>query len=74
MQAYAAKRPLTKDEFDALPLLARGSAMRFLLTRLYDWLNTPVGALVKPKNPIEYLRRLRFHRDVASPSAYGLDR
>jgi len=45
-----------------------------LLTRLYDWLNTPVGALVKPKNPIEYLRRLRFHRDVASPSAYGLDR
>lgn len=74
LQAYAAKRPLTKDEFDALPLLARGSAMRFLLTRLYDWLNTPVGALVKPKNPIEYLRRLRFHRDVASPSAYGLDR
>lgn len=74
LQAYAAKRPLTKDEFDALPLLARGSAMRFLLTRLYDWLNAPVGALVKPKNPIEYLRRLRFHRDVASPSAYGLDR
>lgn len=74
LQAYTAKRPLTRDEFDALPLLARGSAMRFLLTRLYDWLNTPVGALVKPKNPIEYLRRLRFHRDVASPSAYGLDR
>lgn len=74
LQAYAAKRPLTKDEFDVLPLLARGSAMRFLLTRLYDWLNTPVGALVKPKNPIEYLRRLRFHRDVVSPSAYGLDR
>lgn len=74
LQAYAAKRPLTKDEFDALPLLARGSAMRFLLTRLYDWLNTPVGALVRPKNPIEYLRRLRFHRDVVSPSAYGLDR
>ena len=46
----------------ALPLLARGSALRFLLTRLYDWLNHPAGAFVKPKDPLEYLRKLRFHR------------
>ena len=45
-----------------LPLLARGAALRFLLTRLYDWLNTDENALVKPKDPIEYLRKLRFHR------------
>jgi homoserine kinase type II len=71
--AYNLKRPLERREMDALPLLARGAAMRFLLTRLYDWLNQPAGALVRPKNPLEYLRRLRFHRDVAGPNAYGLD-
>lgn len=73
-QSYNAVRTLDAAELAALPLLARGSAMRFLLTRLYDWLNHPEGALVKPKNPLEYLKRLRFHRGVASPDAYGLDR
>lgn len=72
-QAYHAVRPLDAAELAALPLLARGSAMRFLLTRLYDWLNHPPGAFVRPKNPLEYLRRLRFHRGVASPASYGLD-
>ena len=47
-----------------MPLLARGAALRFLLTRLVDWLNVPPGALVRPKDPIEYLRKLRFHQDV----------
>ena len=56
----------------ALPLLARGSALRFLLTRLYDWLEVPPGALVVPKNPMEYYRKLRFHRSVSDASAYGL--
>lgn len=74
LKSYAARRPLSEAEFDALPLLARGAALRFLLTRLYDWLNTPEGALVKPKDPIEYLKRLRFHRTVASVRDYGLDR
>ncbi len=60
-------------ELAALPLLARGSALRFLLTRLYDWLNQPAGALVRPKDPLEYLQKLRFHRGVAGPAAYGLD-
>ncbi len=56
----------------ALPTLARGAALRFLLTRLFDWLNHPPGAFVEPKDPIEYLRKLRFHRDVRGPGAYGL--
>ncbi len=69
---YLGARSLSPAELAALPLLARGSAMRFLLTRLYDWIATPPGALVKKKDPLEYLRKLRFHRTVASPAAYGL--
>ena len=53
--------------------MARGAAMRFLLTRLYDWLNTPPGAMVTPKNPLEYLAKLRFHERVQSAGEYGLD-
>ncbi|MCW5745936.1 MAG: homoserine kinase [Alphaproteobacteria bacterium] len=69
---YQRVRPLTAAERDALPLLASGAAMRFLLTRLYDWLHTPPGALVKRKDPLEYLARLRFHRGVGGADAYGL--
>jgi homoserine kinase type II len=70
---YHAVRPLLPDELDALPVLARGAAMRFLLTRLYDWLNRPKNALVTPKNPLEYLQKLRFHRGARGLGAYGLD-
>jgi homoserine kinase type II len=70
---YRAVRPLSPAEFEALPLLARGSALRFLLTRLYDLLNHPPGAFVRPKDPLEYLQKLRFHRGVGHPRAYGLD-
>ena len=70
---YRAARPLGPAELAALPLLARGSALRFLLTRLYDWLNQPVGALVRPKDPMEYLKKLRFHRGIAGPAGYGID-
>ena len=70
---YHAARPLDSAELASLPLLARGSALRFLLTRLYDWLNQPAGALVRPKDPLEYLKKLRFHRGIAGPAAYGLD-
>lgn len=73
LQSYAQVRPLEPSELAALPLLARGAAMRFLLTRLYDWINHPAGAFVKPKNPNEYLVRLRFHRGISSPRSYGLD-
>src|SRR3954453_23740899 len=62
LQAYAAGRPLSRAERSALPLLARGAAMRFLLTRLVDWIETPPGALVKRKDPLEYFRKLRFHQ------------
>ncbi|MCX5497452.1 homoserine kinase [Kaistia dalseonensis] len=71
--AYAKVRPFTDDELRLLPILARGSALRFLLTRLYDWLNVPPGALVAPKDPLEYLKKLRFHRTVQDVGAYGLN-
>ena len=70
---YRAGRALDAAEIAALPVLARGSALRFLLTRLYDRLNHPEGAFVRPKDPIEYLQKLRFHRGIKSASAYGLE-
>jgi homoserine kinase type II len=70
---YDAVRRLGRDEIAALPTLARGSALRFLLTRLHDWLTVPEGALVVPKDPLEYYKKLRFHRGVESAAAYGLD-
>ena len=73
LAGYVGIRPLSEAELTALPILARGAAMRFLLTRLYDWLFTPEGALVTRKDPLEYLQRLRFHAGVQSASAYGLD-
>jgi homoserine kinase type II len=63
---------LSAAERAALPLLARGAALRFLLTRLYDWIHTPSTALVSRKDPLEYLARLRFHRGVRSLADYGL--
>jgi len=73
LKAYARTRALSLAERDALPMLARGAAMRFLLTRLVDWLAVPDGALVRPKDPLEYYRKLRFHQSVKSVSDYGFD-
>ena len=73
LSAYREVRPFSDTELDALPLLARGSALRFLLTRLYDWLNHPDGAWVKPKDPLEYLQKLKFHQGIAGAGAYGLE-
>ena len=53
--------------------VARGAALRFLLTRLVDWFDVPPGALVRPKDPIEYFRKLRFHQAVKSVRDYGID-
>jgi homoserine kinase type II len=72
LEGYQYVRPLNAEELNALPLLARGSALRFFLTRLYDWLTTPEGALVVKKDPIEYLRKLRFHRSINDVAEYGL--
>ncbi|MBB2754329.1 UNVERIFIED_ORG: homoserine kinase type II [Rhizobium aethiopicum] len=72
LEGYQSVRPLSSEEIAALPVLSRGSALRFFLTRLYDWLTTPEGAMVTKKDPLEYLRKLRFHRQVGSPAEYGL--
>ena len=72
IDGYQRLRPLKAEEIEALPILARGSALRFMLTRLVDWLNVPPGAMVKPKNPLEYLAKLRFHQRVVSARDYGL--
>lgn len=72
LRAYADARPLSAAERAALPVLCQGAAVRFLLTRLYDWINTPPGALVTRKDPIEYLRRLRFHLAARDEHAYGI--
>lgn len=71
LNAYMKVRPLSPAELDALPLLARGAALRFLLTRLVDWLNVPPGAMVRPKSPLEYFRKLRFHQKAKSVDDYG---
>ena len=71
LQGYRRRRALSEAEIAALPVLARGSALRFLLTRLYDWLHQVEGAKVVPKDPREYLRKLRFHRGVAGPPPTG---
>jgi homoserine kinase type II len=72
LRGYMTHRPLSGAEIAALPVLAQGAAMRFLLTRLYDWLNTPQGALVTPKDPLDYYRYLRFHLAAKDGSAYGI--
>ncbi|UKV14006.1 homoserine kinase [Thalassospiraceae bacterium SW-3-3] len=72
LSSYGKVRTLSDDELAALPILARGASLRFLLTRLYDWINTPKDALVTPKNPREYINKLRFHQRIDSAGAYGL--
>ena len=72
-QGYEAVRPLSRKEKDAIPILAAGSAMRFFLTRLYDWIHTPKNALVSRKDPMEFWKILRFHQSVCGISDYGLD-
>lgn len=68
---YQSVRPLTEAERNAFPLLCRGAAIRFFLTRLIDWTDTPADALVKPKDPLDYAARLRFHRTARAFSDYG---
>jgi homoserine kinase type II len=72
LSSYTKIRALSDEEWGKLPLLARGAALRFLLTRLVDWLDVPPGALVRPKDPREYARKLRFHQKIKSASDYGV--
>ena len=72
LSGYFEVRAPSVEELGALPLLARGAALRFLLTRLVDWLDVPAGALVRPKDPLEYLKKLRFHQRIDHARDYGL--
>jgi homoserine kinase type II len=72
LSGYQSVRPLSAAEKQALPVLARGSALRFMLTRLYDWLTISNGTLVQKRDPTEYIRKLRFHRQIGSASEYGV--
>lgn len=72
LKAYCAVRPLEQKEVEAILILARGAAVRFFLTRLYDWFNTPMNSLVVKKDPLEYWRKLNFFKDVNKPSEIGL--
>ena len=73
LKGYMRARKLNAREIAALPTLCRGAALRFLLTRLVDWLEVPPGALVRPKDPLEYYRKLRFHQADVSARDYGID-
>jgi homoserine kinase type II len=72
LNAYGRERQLPAAEQAALPLLARGAALRILLTRMVDWFNVPPGAMVRPKDPLEYVRKLRFQQSVSSMRDYGV--
>ena len=71
LAGYESRRPLSDAERAALPILAHGAAMRFFLTRLHDWGATPAGALVKPKDPLEYERKLAVHRSSPDLVRFG---
>ncbi len=71
LAGYEAERPLSAEERSALPVLAQGAALRFLMSRAYDWLNTPKGALVMPKDPMAFARRLEFYADPANHAVFA---
>jgi len=73
LQSYMKTRALSSAEKEALPVLCRGAALRFLLTRLEVWLDVPPGVLLRPKDPQEYFRKLRFHQAAKSLRDYGID-
>jgi homoserine kinase type II len=68
---YRAVQDLTDAELSALPVLCRGAALRFLLTRAFDWINTPAGALVTRKDPLAFARRLDWYRSATVDTLTG---
>jgi homoserine kinase type II len=74
LAGYESVRALREDERAALPVLARGAAMRFLLTRAYDWMNTPADAMVTRKDPLAFARRLDFYADPANAGIFETDK
>ncbi|CDO37529.1 homoserine kinase [Novosphingobium sp. KN65.2] len=71
LEGYETVRPLLPEERAALPILARAAAMRFLATRAYDWMNTPDDALVTPKDPMAFARRLQFYADPVNEGIFA---
>jgi homoserine kinase type II len=71
IEGYQSVRPLSAAEREALPMLARGAAMRFTLSRAYDWLNTPADALVTRKDPIAFARRIKFYADPMNAGLFA---
>lgn len=74
LKAYHAVREISDEEREALPILCRGAALRFLLTRIYDFINPVAGAVVTAKDPKEYVQKLRFHQQVKHYTDYGIER
>ena len=70
IDGYSSLRKLSEDEKKSLKILCQGAAMRFLLTRVFDYLNLTKGAIVKIKDPVEYLKRLEFHDSVNNYEDY----
>tara|TARA_Y100000590_G_scaffold35433_1_gene38494 strand:+ start:3287 stop:4255 length:969 start_codon:yes stop_codon:yes gene_type:complete len=70
IDGYSSIRKLTEEEKKYLKILCQGAAIRFLLTRVFDYLNLTEGAIVKIKDPIEYLKRLEFHNNVKNYQDY----
>ena len=70
IEMYDVERSLSPAEIEAMPTLCRGAALRFLLTRLYDWLNPVEGAVVRPKRPDDYIKRLKFHQQITDTAHY----
>ena len=68
---YESVRRMEPREREALPILCRGAAMRFFLTRLVDWVSTPTDALVRPHHPMDFAERLGFHRQARGVEDYG---
>jgi homoserine kinase type II len=71
LAGYESLRPLSDAERAALPVLARGAALRFTMSRAFDWLNTPPGALVVPKDPLAFARRMEFYADPANAGIFA---
>ena len=70
IKGYEVVRKLTSKEKQNFNTICRGSALRYLLTRSYDYLNTPKSAVIKIKDPNEYVQKLNFHRNITSFKEY----
>ena len=70
IDGYTSIRQLTPEEKNNIKVLSQGAALRFLLTRVFDALNTVEGAIVKIKDPVEYLKRLEFHKNSKNHEDY----